>query len=699
MRLPGGAPQPPPVPGRPRFQGRPPGRRRGRLAGVVLAAVLTLVTGCGEEAPPELPTGPVTAAGVELVAVPHPALDGVEAAARGQLQGQRRAVAALLAGEGQDRKTLALAFGRLGSLYHAYGLAAAAVPCYRNAGLLAPEEPRWPYLRGVLLRSEGRLPEAAAALERALELAPADGPTLLHLGEVELAAGRPAAARERFTMALAVGEPYAPAARYGLGRAAAALGEPARAVELFQAVLAARPGAGAVRYPLALALRRLGRTEEARTYMERRAPGAVSFPDPLLDEVESLASGAGVHARRGGEALMSGRPEEAVAEYRQALGTDPAFPEARRNLALSLVRLGRYTEAREELDRALAADPDNVWLHFDLGNVRLTLGDPEGAVASFRRAAELAPGFTEARFNLANTLIGLERWDEAVGPLEEVVAADPRNVNARYLLAMSYEQRGDRAEAVRRLEALVAEAPGHGPALAGLASIRALAGDPGEARELYLEALAATPEVAEKARLHLRLAELEVARRSWARAAGHYRTAAELDPTNAAARIGLGDLLVRERDFDQAAEVYAQAVELAPGDPAARAGEAGALAAAGRYPEARQRLEAAVAALPDNVLLAHALARLLASCPDAGVRDGRRALTLSQAVYRARPSVPHAETVAMALAETGDFAGAAGWLRSLITRVEQEGRRGLARRLRADLARYERGEPVRRAVP
>ena len=53
---------------------------------------------------------------------------------------------------------LGAAFGRLGSHYHAYGLAEPAAACYRNARLLPPEDPRSYY--SVARRLEREIPNS-----------------------------------------------------------------------------------------------------------------------------------------------------------------------------------------------------------------------------------------------------------------------------------------------------------------------------------------------------------------------------------------------------------------------------------------------------------------------------------------------------------------------------------------------------------
>ena len=99
--------------------------------------------------------------------------------------------------------------------------------------------------------------------------------------------------------------------------------------------------------------------------------------------------------------------------------------------------------------------------------------------------------------------------------------------------------------------------------------------------------------------------------------------------------------------------------------------------------------------LPDHGALALSLAKLLATCPVGGVRDGRRALELALAGWDRRKGLEQAETVAMAHAELGAFDEASRWQRELVARADRMGRPDLVALFRANLMLYDRGEPAR----
>jgi hypothetical protein len=96
--------------------------------------------------------------------------------------------------------------------------------------------------------------------------------------------------------------------------------------------------------------------------------------------------------------------------------------------------------------------------------------------------------------------------------------------------------------------------------------------------------------------------------------------------------------------------------------------------------------------MPLQGRVAHALARLLAACPDTELRDADRALDLALRVFKASPVVSHAETVAQALAQSGRCDEAGRWLeRALGALPESAGPRH--QRLQSALAHYRSGPP------
>jgi hypothetical protein len=104
---------------------------------------------------------------------------------------------------------------------------------------------------------------------------------------------------------------------------------------------------------------------------------------------------------------------------------------------------------------------------------------------------------------------------------------------------------------------------------------------------------------------------------------------------------------------------------------------------------------------PDNPGTCNNLAMLLATSPDASLRNGARAVELAQRAnqltYGHNPIV--LGTLAGAYAEAGRFAEAAATARTALALASRRPNSQLAQALQAQLERYESGLPLREPTP
>ncbi|MEM9593152.1 MAG: tetratricopeptide repeat protein [Acidobacteriota bacterium] len=649
---------------------------------LVLAAVLL---GC--PAPPSLP---------DLAEVPHPDLANVEPAARQQIEERKEALERAL-GRG-EAPPLVNAFGDLGETYQAYGLTGAADVSYANAQTLEPEGFSWPYLRGVVAQEGGDFPAAVGHFERALELRSQSAQARARLGEILLAQGDAEGAADQFRRIADEGG-FGAASAYGLGRAAASMGDPEAAVGHFQDALDRQPGAGAVRHPMGLALAQLGRTEEAESYLGgRSAAGEVTFPDPLVDRVRGLAVSSGVLLRRGNQALMAGRLDEAADLFAKGVEVNPENVELRLNLALTHVRNEKIDDALEVLRAAAELEPDNPRVQHDLGAAYRTKGRFDLAAEALGRATELQPDYTSAHFNLANVMVALGRWDDVATSADRTLELDPADGRARYLAAMARHQQGDSAAAAARLRRLVADEPDNLVAREGLGTVLEALGQRSQAVAAFADGLALDldPEA--------RVSWLDkTARIAWRynrrdEALGHWREITELRPDSSSAFTDYANALQLAGQRAEARTHFATAIELDPSNVTARLSEASLLILEGDFQSAKNRLEAAHAQAPQDAAVVHTLARLLATCPVANLRDGERAFDLARQAYALESTLERAETVAMALAEMGKFEEAIRFQRGLVRQAQAQGDQRLLQGLVRHLRMYENRQPVRATV-
>jgi hypothetical protein len=94
---------------------------------------------------------------------------------------------------------------------------------------------------------------------------------------------------------------------------------------------------------------------------------------------------------------------------------------------------------------------------------------------------------------------------------------------------------------------------------------------------------------------------------------------------------------------------------------------------------------------PGELRLKHALARLLAACPERSLREGRRSFSMAAELFDSQRTPSHAETLAMALAEVGRFTDARDVQRRILNELGSSAPSEVLARLRRNLGLFESG--------
>ena len=424
---------------------------------------------------------------------------------------------------------------------------------------------------------------------------------------------------------------------------------------------------------------------EAASACYRRATELAAGEDPRWPYLSALLLEA------------SGELEPALAQLERALQLEPAAAAARIRAGAILSQLGRHDEAAAELEAALASgDPASL---AELGEVELARGNAERAVDLLERALALAPRATRLRYPLAQALRATGDHERARAELARAGAAGLRPIDPLYDRLQSlrvgetaHTLRGRRAfaagqiqDARRELELAVAAAPTSPGAHVNLAAVLAAAGELDGAIRHLLAALELDPD---SQVAHHNLGRLLASLGRTGEARAHLERAVELDPGDAESREALASALRESGEPKAALEQLAILRRIAPTH------EGGWLIAAqhllddGSTAQALELLERGYEQLPGSARLANGLARLLAAGPDPALRDGRRAVELAGVAFRADELPVHAETMALALAQSDRCAEAAQWLREARSRLVGE-QTALAERLGARLRAVE----------
>ena len=180
----------------------------------------------------------------------------------------------------------------------------------------------------------------------------------------------------------------------------------------------------------------------------------------------------------------------------------------------------------------------------------------------------------------------------------------------------------------------------------------------------------------------------------------HLREAVRLKDTNAQAHLNLGAVLCRIEKFNECVQHLERALSLDPRDPGPLANLGEAYGALGQRAAAASYFSRAVDARPADVFLLNRLGWLLATAPEAGVRNGAKSLTLAERAVEltARNDATSLDTLAAALAETGRLAEAVAVGREALALAERQGPLDLLPELSARVALFQAGRPYREPV-
>ncbi|MDD2708187.1 MAG: tetratricopeptide repeat protein [Verrucomicrobiae bacterium] len=135
-------------------------------------------------------------------------------------------------------------------------------------------------------------------------------------------------------------------------------------------------------------------------------------------------------------------PVAARQHYQEAIKLGREAPQLFAKYGTVLGKLGLQMEALKAYNQALRGNPADVLVHHNRGRTLAALGEYEEALLSFRLASKHAPDFPEPRLEAAAVLIHLRRYDEAEKEVAQALAKNPRQEQAGELLARIAKARG-----------------------------------------------------------------------------------------------------------------------------------------------------------------------------------------------------------------------------------------------------------------
>ena len=179
----------------------------------------------------------------------------------------------------------------------------------------------------------------------------------------------------------------------------------------------------------------------------------------------------------------------------------------------------------------------------------------------------------------------------------------------------------------------------------------------------------------------------------------HLRLAVRINPMSAQNRFVLGRFMLDQGHAEQALPELLAAIEIRPHFESCEEALASAYENLGKGAQALAHWQKAREIDPGSATATLGAAWLLATTPDASLRNGREALSLAQAARNLAPSddADMLDTLAAAYAENGQFPRAIALAQQALGLAEKRGNSKMASAIRNRLMLYEAGKPFREA--
>ena len=359
----------------------------------------------------------------------------------------------------------------------------------------------------------------------------------------------------------------------------------------------------------------------------------------------------------------------------------------------SLLSDGHLDQAIARYQRALALWSGSADALAGLGNASFQKGQIDEAINDYKKALEITPKFAAGHNNLAFCFLSQGRLDEAIGEYQKAIELQPGSPMYQTGLGNAFFQKGQINLAIVQYQKALEIDPGSADIYFSLGNCYLQAGRADEAVDLY-------------------------------------RKAVELQPDSATFHYALGNALFQSGRKDESIVEYGKVLAIKPDDAQADNNLGYALMQAGRVSESIKYFQAALNAeksyeayynlgyaynregiatnavscyqkslelQPQFITAQNSLAWILATWPDAAVRDGKQAVVLAEKAntLSGGNDVRILRTLAAAYAEAGRFPEAIATAKKALSLLTPQSDAVLINELKTEIGLYQNNSPCR----
>jgi len=282
------------------------------------------------------------------------------------------------------------------------------------------------------------------------------------------------------------------------------------------------------------------------------------------------------------------------------------------------------------------------------------------AMVEWEKALELDPGDAKANFNLGLALTRNGRLDEAIPHFQKAVEVNPYFAEGHNNLGIALAEKGKVDEAIPHFQKAVEIEPDYGDAQNNLGAALLQEGKIDDAIP-------------------------------------HFQKAVEVKPDFADAHNNLGMALLQKGKIDDAIPHFQKALQVDPRQVQTYYNLGAALYLQGKVTEALGRWREGLRMDPNYLPLLNQTAWVLATCPEASVRNGPEAVELAERAVKvsAGPDPVLLDMLAAAYAEVGRFREAVQTAYRALDLATQQNAQPLVEGLKARIALYKSNSPFR----
>jgi tetratricopeptide (TPR) repeat protein len=356
----------------------------------------------------------------------------------------------------------------------------------------------------------------------------------------------------------------------------------------------------------------------------------------------------------------AGKTDIAIAEFRKAIAVKQEYPEAENNLGFVLAGIGHPDDATEHYRRAIAEKPAYAEAHSNLGHLLTEQGDLDGAIEQFQQALSINPEYAEAHNGLGFALASANRLDGAADEYRRAIEADPKYADAYNNLGVVLARQRRLHEAIQDFSKAIELDP---KCLGGESNL----GHALLAKDLVDEAIP------------------------------HLEKAIGSNPDSAELHNDLGTALAERGRIDEAIPEFERALQISPNLVRAQSHLGMALVMKGHAAEGLAQWRQVLKEEPDNPQVLNDAAWLLATWPDASIRNGKEAVKLGAHAVQITSAKESSilGTLAAAYAETGDFDKAIEAEKLATDLAKQQGKTEIAAALQGRMVLFQAHKPIR----